>query len=164
MAPERRSLRELRSLIAPIVGQEAADKLVDILKGFDADRLATKADMARMDDRFDAVDRRFEQVDQRFEQVDQRFEQVDQRFDEMDRRFEQVDQRFEQVDQRFERVDRRFEALEGQVRELRHELLAAFRGELVTAVSVQTRMMLFGMLGAVVTMAAAALAFAQLLA
>jgi DNA repair ATPase RecN len=136
MAPERRSLRELRSLIAPIVGQEAADKLVDILKGFDADRLATKADMARMDDRFDAVDRRFEQVDQRFEQVDQRFE----------------------------RVDRRFEALEGQVRELRHELLAAFRGELVTAVSVQTRMMLFGMLGAVVTMAAAALAFAQLLA
>ena len=143
MAAGRRSLRELRSLIVPTLGREAADKLVDILGGFDADRLATKADMARIDERFDEVDRRFEQVD---------------------RRFEQVDRRFEQVDRRFEEVDQRFESLEGQLRELRHELLAAFRGELVSAVSGQTRMMLFGMLGAVVTMAAAALAFAQLLA
>jgi len=54
-----------------------------------------------------------------------------------------------------QRVDLRFEAME-------HRLLAAFRGELLTAVTTQTRTLVIANMGAVLTTAALAFAAAQL--
>jgi hypothetical protein len=54
-----------------------------------------------------------------------------------------------------QRVDLRFEAME-------HRLLAAFRGELLTAVTTQTRTLVLANLGAVLTTAALAFAAAKL--
>lgn len=54
-----------------------------------------------------------------------------------------------------QRVDLRFEALE-------HRLLAAFRGEMLTAVTTQTRTLVLANLGAVLTTAALAFAAAKL--
>jgi hypothetical protein len=55
-----------------------------------------------------------------------------------------------------QRMDDRFDAL-------RAELLAAFRGELVAAASGQARLVIFGILGAVASIAGLSLAFAQLI-
>lgn len=54
-----------------------------------------------------------------------------------------------------QRVDLRFEAME-------HKLLAAFRGELLTAVTAQTRTLVIANVGAVVSTAALAFAAARL--
>ncbi|HVF19998.1 MAG TPA: hypothetical protein VNA14_07135 [Mycobacteriales bacterium] len=55
------------------------------------------------------------------------------------------------MDLRFELVDARFDTLEQRV-------LVAFRGELVAAITTQTRSMVFTMAGTVVSLAAVALA------
>jgi len=55
------------------------------------------------------------------------------------------------LDELERRVDLRFDALE-------QRMLAAFRGELVAAVTTQTRTMIFTMAGTVVSLAAVALA------
>ncbi|CAN5209243.1 hypothetical protein BH23ACT9_BH23ACT9_37130 [soil metagenome] len=79
----------------------------------------------------------------------------------MDDRFTAVDQRFTAVEQR---MDDRFTAVEQRIDDrmngLREELLAAFRGELVSAVSGQTRHVIvatatatFGIGGLAVTLA-----------
>ena len=73
----------------------------------------------------------------------------------------ELDQRFTEVDRRFEQVDHRFELVEAKIDDLRNELLAAFRGELVAAVTVQTRSLLLGVLGAVVTMSGLAFALTR---
>jgi hypothetical protein len=77
-------------------------------------------------------------------------------------RFELVDQRFEALDQRFEALDQRFEASE-------NKMLAAFRGELLAAVtaqsnviSAQTRTLVMANLGAVLSVAAIAFGAAKL--
>jgi hypothetical protein len=54
-----------------------------------------------------------------------------------------------------QRVDLRFEAME-------HRLLSAFRGELLTAVTTQTRTLVLANMGAVLTTAALAFAAAKL--
>jgi hypothetical protein len=54
-----------------------------------------------------------------------------------------------------QRVDLRFEAME-------HRLLAAFRGELLTTVTTQTRTLVIANMGAVLTTAALAFAAAKL--
>ena len=61
----------------------------------------------------------------------------------------------QRVDLRFEAMDNRFEAME-------HELLATFPGELLTAVTNQTRTLVLANLGAVVSTAALAFAAAKL--
>lgn len=59
------------------------------------------------------------------------------------------------------RVDTRFDLFEQKLDTLRNELLAAFRGELVTAVALQTRMVLWGVFGAVAIMASLAFALVR---
>ncbi len=56
--------------------------------------------------------------------------------DDVERLAERMDQRFQTVDQHFVQLERR---LDDRIDGLRHEMLAAFRGELVSAVSGQTR-------------------------
>jgi hypothetical protein len=123
--------------------------------------LATTADLERLERK---MEHRFELVDQRFEQVDQRFDHLERLFDE---RFRQVDDRFRQVDDRFGHVDDRFTSLqrelEARIDGVRDELLAAFRGELVTAVAGQTRAMLVAVVTTVGAVGGLALAMTQLL-
>ena len=82
--------------------------------------------------------------------------------DRMNLRFELMDQRFGTLDQRFGMLDQRFEATE-------NKLLAAFRGELLVAVtaqsnviSAQTRTLVMANLGAMLSMAALAFGAAKL--
>jgi hypothetical protein len=79
----------------------------------------------------------------------------------MDHRFELVDQRFAQMGDRFTWLQRELEA---RIDGTRDELLAAFRGELVTAVAGQTRAMLVAVVTTVAAVGGLALAMTQLLA
>jgi uncharacterized protein (DUF3084 family) len=87
-----------------VLGHEHADTLMTYLPPEPGVQVATRSDIAVLEQRFDrleellglrfdAIDGRFQLVDQRFEQVDQRFEQVAGRLDRMDRRFETMDDR-----------------------------------------------------------------------
>ena len=109
----------LYARLEEVLGHDHADTLMTYLPPEPGAQLATRSDIAVMEQRFDRLEEllglRFDAIDGRFQIVDQRFEQMDQRFEQVDQRFEQVDQRFEQVDQRFEQVDQRFEQLEGRL-------------------------------------------------
>lgn len=72
-----------------------------------------------------------------------------------------VDERFAVVEARFDLVDARFDLVDQKLDTLRADLLAAFRGELVTAVALQTRTVLWGVLGAVAVMASLAFALVR---
>lgn len=88
--------------------------------------------------------------------LEARFAQVDARLAQVDARFAQVDARFAQIDGRFEQIDGRFEQLHTQLDMVRHEVLAATRGELIAALAQQTRQMIFAMIGTVLSLAAVA--------
>jgi chromosome segregation ATPase len=81
----------------------------------------------------------FEQVRDRFAEVDRRFEQVDQRFERAERRLDRIERRLDGIDRRLDVMDQRFDTVDVKLDALRHELVGVFRGELVTAVSGQTR-------------------------
>jgi hypothetical protein len=73
----------------------------------------------------------------------------------------------ERVTARFDRVDDRFAALEQRMddrfEQMRHELLAAFRGEVVTAVSGQTRAVIVATATAVFGLGGLAVTLSELL-
>jgi archaellum component FlaC len=156
MAVEERRRIELFERLTATIGPEATATMFDLFPPAGDDHV-TRRDLQDTEERiglrFDEVDRRFDAIDRRFDAVDRRFEQIDHRFEQIDHRFEQIDHRFELVDQRFDEVDLKLDSL-------RYELLAAFRGELVTAVSGQTRAVIvatatatFGIGGLAVTLA-----------
>ena len=74
----------------------------------------------------------------------------------MNLRFELVDQRFDALEQRFESLGPRFESLGPRFEAVEYKLLAAFRGELSSAVGSQTKTLLFANVAAIVTVAALA--------
>lgn len=169
MAVDERRRAELFDGLAATLGQEAAATMFELLPSPNRD-LATREDVDRLEGRFAAIDLRFDQVearfadmDRRFEAIDERFAAIDERFAEMDQRFTEMDQRFTEIEHRFELVDQRFDFLEARIDDridgLRTELLAAFRGGLVTAVAGQTRALIvsaatatFGIGGLAVTL------------
>jgi chromosome segregation ATPase len=170
MAVEERRRIELFERLAATIGPEATATMFDLFPPPGDDHV-TRRDLqgaeervgvrfAEVDRRFDGMDQRFEEVDRRFDGMDQRFEEVDRRFEQVDRRFDEIDHRFELVDHRFELVGQRFDEVDLKLDVLRNELLAAFRGELVAAVSGQTRAVIvatatatFGIGGLAVTLA-----------
>jgi hypothetical protein len=132
MAVDERRRAELYERMSATLGPEATATMFDLLPP-PGDRGATAGDLETLSGRMDAA---FVEVDHRFQSIDQRFEQIDRRFDHLE-----------------EKLDVSFDAL-------RYELLAAFRGELVTAVSGQTRAVIvavatatFGIVGLAVTLA-----------
>jgi hypothetical protein len=139
MAVDERRRSQLYERLAGAVGEEAAGTMFELLPPPQTD-LATTADLERLE----------RKVDHRFELVDQRFEHLERHFDE----------RFQQVDDRFTWLQRELEA---RIDGARDELLAAFRGELVTAVAGQTRAMLIAVVTTVAAVGGLALAMAQLL-
>lgn len=86
---------------------------------------------------------------------------LESRFAHVDAQFAQVDARFAQVDGRFAQVDGRLDRLEDTIDSAKHEILAAVRGELVTAVGLQTRTMIFAMIAALVSLGTLAFALAR---
>jgi tetrahydromethanopterin S-methyltransferase subunit G len=156
MAVDERRRAELYERMSATLGPEATATMFDLLPP-PGDRGATAGDVETLSGRMDAA---FVEVDHRFQSIDQRFEQIDRRFEQVDQRFEQVDQRFEQVDQRFDHLE---EKLDVSFDALRYELLAAFRGELVTAVSGQTRAVIVAVATATFGIGGLAVTLAQLL-
>lgn len=139
MAIEERRRSELYEGLAAVLGPEVTATMFELLPA-PGQEPATRLDL-------EALDRR---LGLRFTDIDRRFADIDRRFADIDRRFELVDQRFDHLEQH---IDDRIDGL-------RHELLAAFRGELVTAVSGQTRAVIvatatatFGIGGLAVTLA-----------
>jgi len=59
-------------------------------------------------------------------------------------------------------MDLRFDRVDGRIDAAKDELLAAFRGELVSAVSSQTRAMIFTMAGSVAALGGLALSLARI--
>jgi hypothetical protein len=139
MAVDERRRVELFEALATAIGREATVTLFEVLPP-SGEEPATARQLAALEGRVAA---RFDRVDDRFARVDDRFAALEQR---MDDRFAALEQR---MDDRFEQQ--------------RHELLAAFRGELVTAVSGQTRAVIVATATAVFGLGGLAVTLSQLL-
>ncbi len=138
MAIDERRRSELYEGLVAVLGPEATATMYELLPSPGREP-ATRADLREFDQRFTDIDQRFAEIDHRFELVDQRFDHVDERFDHLE-----------------QRIDDRIDGL-------RSELLAAFRGELVTAVSGQTRAVIIATATATFGIGGLAVTLAQLL-
>jgi hypothetical protein len=67
MTLDERARRELHERLESAIGLPAADTLMESLPPMAWTEVATKADIAVLDRRFDLVDRQFEALGQRFE-------------------------------------------------------------------------------------------------
>ena len=155
MDPEQeRERREIHASLEAVHGPEIARKMARYMPIVPWEQLATKDDLAALEDR---VRQRLDAVDAR---VDARFDQVDARFDRVEARLGQFHVWFDGWADRFERLATQVDALPSRVHleALEHRVVAAFRGELVTAVSAQTRMLILAQFGTAVTLAALVLA------
>lgn len=138
MAVDERERMALREDLERTLGRDSAVTLMTMLPPTGWADVARQGDLdglARQSG-LDALERR---VDARFAAVDARFDALEQR---MDDRFTLADQKFDT---------------------LRNELLAAFRGELVNAVAVQTRTIVFAVVGAFTALGGLALTLARVL-
>jgi hypothetical protein len=178
MAVEERRRIELFEQLSASIGPEATATMFDLFPPAGDDHV-TRRDLQGAEERVglrfeeleERVGLRFEELEERvglrFEEleqrIDRRFEAVDRRFEAVDRRFGEMERRFDEVDHRFELVDRRFDAVDLKLDVLRNELLAAFRGELVTAVSGQTRAVIVATATATFGIGGLAITLAQLL-
>jgi uncharacterized protein (DUF3084 family) len=152
-------IRELHDGLARHLGERTAALLMKRVMAMEGRDWVTSRELSELGAavmaRFEQVDARFEQVDARFEQVDARFEQVDARFEQVDARFERVEARMEEgfariderIDARREFDDARFAMLAGRVDNGFDRVQSDLRGQLLAAVTTQTRTLLFALLG-----------------
>ncbi len=78
-------------------------------------------------------------------------------------RFDQIDAHLADHDRRLDGIGRTLQSLDQRMDTLRYELIAAFRGEVVSAVSGQTRAVLLGVITASIAMFGMSVGLAQLL-
>jgi septal ring factor EnvC (AmiA/AmiB activator) len=153
MAVDERRRSELFQAAAQVLGQEQAVTMFELLPPPGTDVASQQA----VDHRFDLVDRRFEEIDRRFEQVDQRFQQIDQRFDRLEA----------SVRASHDDLARLFRtelaAVDARIVQMRDEAIAVSRGELMAAVSGQTRAMVVAVIAAVLGVTGLAVTIAELL-
>ncbi len=138
MALDERSRHELFLRLEEVLGAQPAETLMEMMPPVGWADVATKRDL-------DAVEQR-----------------MDLRFEAIDHQFEAIGHRFEAIDYKFEAIDHKFEALGHRLETMEHKLLATFRGELLTAVTAQTRTLVLANIGAVLSTAALAFAAAKL--
>jgi predicted SAM-dependent methyltransferase len=164
MAVNERRRSHLYDQLVHAVGEEAATIMFELLPPAGT-ALATRADLNALDERmqhgFAMMDERFAQIDERmqhgFAMMADRFARVDERFAELDAR---MDERFARVDERFTEVDTRMDT---RIDAAKHETMAAFRGEIVAAVSGQTRAIITAVLTTILGILGLAVAAGQLL-
>jgi len=132
MVLDERSRHQLYLRLEEVLGPEAATTLMEHLPPVGWADVATKRDL-------DALEQR---LHLRFDAVDQRFERLEERIDLRCRAIE-------------ERIDLRYEALQ-------HKLVAAFRGELQTALTAQGRQLAITLAGTAGALSALAFAVARL--
>src|SRR5436305_12121191 len=87
MVVDERSRHELYRRLEEVLGSEAATTLIEHLPPVGWADVATKHDLAALEQR---IDLRFDRVDDRFARVDDRFTAMDERLDE---RFNAMDER-----------------------------------------------------------------------
>jgi hypothetical protein len=150
MVLDERSRHELYLRLEEALGPDAATTLMEHLPPVGWADVATKRDLdsleQRLDMRFGSLE---ERLDHRFEAIDDRFGSLEER---LDHRFGTIDNRSDSLEKR---IDLRSEALE-------HKLLAAFRGELQTALTAQTRQLAIALAGTAAAVSALAFAAAGL--
>src|SRR5688572_5326689 len=141
MVVDDRSRHELYRRLEEVLGMEAATTLIEHLPPAGWADVATKADLAHLEERLELrFAGRFAAIDGRFDRVDERFNALEERFGE-----------------RFKGLDWRFEGLDDRLRGGMSELRAAFEHEL----RAQTNTVVFGLVSVVLTMAVLAFALAR---
>ena len=114
MATDETSGYALHRRLDEVLGPEHATALMERLPATDWTSVATKQDLAAMQDRIDA---RFERVDARFEGIDARFDRVDARFERIEDQLERVESRLGLLEHRVgPDLDQRFEAFASELR------------------------------------------------
>ena len=154
MSIDEQSRRELHDRLQEALGSAPAETLMASLPPQGWADVATKDDLARVEERFtvrlDAMDERF---GVRLDAMDERFTG---RLDGMDERF---GARFEGLSDRFDRLSERFDLkLESSANELR----ADFRGEITAAITAQTRTVILALFGTLLSSGGLVLAAARL--
>lgn len=104
----------LYARLEEVLGHEHADTLMTYLPPEPGAQVATRSDIAVLDQRFDRLE---ELLGLRFDAIDERFKLVDQRFEQIDQRFEQIDGRLGRMDRRFETTDDRMYGLQDVIRD-----------------------------------------------
>ncbi len=104
MASNDAARHSLYAQLEHVLGHEHADTLMSYLPRDRNDEVATRSDIARleerMDQRFSAMEQRF---DQRFVAMEERF---DQRFTAMEQRIARMEGRFDRMEERMDRMQR----------------------------------------------------------
>jgi hypothetical protein len=120
MVVDDRSRHELYRRLEEVLGLEAATTLIEHLPPVGWADVATKADLAALEQRID------DRLDHRFDRIDDRFGRVDDRFSRVDDHFSRVDDRFTSLE---ENIALRFESSENGLKAaFEHEL----RGQAIT--------------------------------
>ena len=141
MVVDERSRHQLYSRLEEVLGTEAATTLIEHLPPVGWADVATKHDLASLEERMDL---RFARVDDRFDLMEER----------SIGRFNILEERFSGLEERF---DERFSAMDDRIRASAFDLRAAFEHELRS----QTITMVFGLVSVVLTMAALAFALVR---
>lgn len=144
MAVDEQTRHEMQRRFTEVVGVETAGALMEHLPPSGWGDVVTREYLDL------ALDAQNARVDTRFERLEG---SINTRFGAVDERFERLEG---SVNTRFAEVDGRFDRLESQLDAVRNEVPAAVRGELVAAVSQQTRQTIFAMIGTVLSLAALA--------
>jgi hypothetical protein len=131
---EERARHELYRGVEELLGTDRADTLMSLLPPVGWADVTTKTDLRSLDDR----------IDSRFSRVDAQFSRVDARFTAIDARFTAIDARLTGIEARLDGIEAHFEQLEGRVSEL--------ESTLHRTMAQQTRTLLFGLVGAMLTL------------
>jgi hypothetical protein len=175
MAVDEIARQQLRRHLEDVLSEDDATTLMGSLPPVDWADVATKTDLAalgdRLDARLDAWEKRWEdrfgasekRWDDRFgaseERWDGRFGASEKYWDARFRALEQRwDARFRALEQRW---DARHEAMLHRIEASEHRLLATFRGEVNTAITGQTRLIIFALVGGITANTSLVLAAAR---
>ena len=116
MTPTETERHELRKGLSEVLPEAQVKTLMDSLPPVDWRELATKTDLAALEERLDLKsDARFAKIDARFTETNARFAKIDARFEGVDARFERVDAEFKVVHAKFERVEARIDKRAAQL-------------------------------------------------
>jgi len=110
VTPTETERHELWKGLSGLLPEEQVRTLMDSLPPVDWQELATKTDLAALEERMDLKSAaRFAEIGARFAEIAARFAKIDARFTEIDAKFEGVDAEFKVVHGKFERVEGRID-------------------------------------------------------